>query len=150
MSGFNRVCLRVLGAALAMCLLAPVGSVFAQDADATVNMQGLSFAPTEVHVSPGATVLWTNNSPLAHTVTADDAAFDSGMLDPGATFTMVFDTPGIYQYFCQPHGSAGLHGMAAKIVVDDSEAVQEITAPGPATIAPKPRDSNPPDYQPDH
>jgi plastocyanin len=150
MSGFNRLCLRVLGAVLAVCLLAPVGSVFAQDADATVNMQGLSFAPVTVHVGPGATVLWTNSSPLAHTVTADDAAFDSGNLDPGATFSMVFDSPGTYQYFCQPHGSAGLHGMAATIVVDDPEATQEIMAPGPATIAPRPRDPNPTDYTPDH
>src|SRR3989442_59169 len=121
MSGFNRLCLRVLGAALAVCLLAPVGSVFAQDATPTVDMQGLSFMPTELHVSPGATVMWMNSSPLAHTVTADDGAFDSGMLDPGGMFMMAFDSPGIYQYFCQPHGSAGLHGMAAKIVVDDPE-----------------------------
>ncbi len=140
MSGLNWLSLRVLGAALALCLLAPVGSVFAQDADATINMQGLSFAPTTVHIGPGATVLWTNSSPLAHTVTADDGSFDSDMLD----------TPGTYQYFCKPHGSAGLHGMAATIVVDDPEAIQEITAPGPATVAPKPRDPNPTDYQPDH
>ena len=154
MSGLNRLSLRVLGAALAVCLLAPVGSVFAQEADATVDMQGLSFVPTEVHVGPGATVLWTNSSPLAHTVTADDASFDSGMVDAGATFTMVFDSPGVYQYFCQPHGSAGLRGMAATIVVDDPGATEEIMAPGetmapgPATIAPRPR--NPNDYVPDH
>jgi Copper binding proteins, plastocyanin/azurin family len=72
------------------------------------------------------------------------------MLDPDATFSMVFDTPGIYQYFCKPHGSAGGRGMSAKIVVDDPEATQEIMAPGPATIAPPPRDPNPPDYVPDH
>jgi plastocyanin len=152
MSGFNRLCLRVLEAVLAVCLLAPVGSVFAQDADATVDLQGLSFVPVEVHVGPGATVLWTNSSPLAHTVTADDGAFDSGMLDAGATFTMVFDSPGVYQYFCQPHGSAGLHGMSAKIVVDDpdaaAEVVQEVEIPGPATIAPRQR--TPDDYVPDH
>ena len=154
MSGMNRLLLLVLGAALAVCLLAPVGSVFAQEADATVDMQGLSFLPKEVHVGPGATVLWTNSSPLAHTVTADDAAFDSGMLDAGATFSMVFDSPGTYQYFCQPHGSAGGRGMAATIVVDDPSATEEemapgdVVAPGPATIAPAPR--NPNDYVPDH
>jgi plastocyanin len=122
MSGFHRLCSRALGVALATLLLVPVGSAFAQDADATVNMAGVSFVPTEVHVVPGATVLWTNSSPLQHTVTADDATFDSGMLDPGAAFSKVFDTPGAYQYFCQPHGSAGLHGMAATIIVDDPNA----------------------------
>src|SRR5437868_1164241 len=135
---------RCLGAALALtvCLLVPVGTAFAQDADATVDMKGLSFAPTEIHVAPGATVLWTNSSPVGHTVTADDGAFDSGNVKSGETFAQVFDAPGVYQYYCQPHGSAGLIGMSAKIVVDDPEAA--------AAPAVKPRDPNPTDYEPDH
>src|SRR5437667_1918954 len=96
---------RRLGAALAVCLLIPASSAFAQSADATVDMQGLSFVPTEIHVAPGATVLFTNSSPLGHTVTADDGAFDSGTVDPGGSFMQLFDAPGVYQYFCQPHGS---------------------------------------------
>ena len=140
---------RSLGAALALCLLLPASSAFAQSADATVDMQGISFVPTEIHVAPGGTVQWTNSSPLAYTVTADDGAFDSGMLDPGGTFTQLFDAPGVYQYFCQPHGSAGLHGMSATIVVDDPNAEVPMAAPGPASV-PKPRDPNPTDYTPDH
>ena len=107
-------------AAFALCLLVPVGSAFAQDADATVDMVGLTFTPKVVHVNPGATVLWTNSSPLAHTVTADDGSFDSGNVDSGETFSTVFDAPGTYQYYCAPHGSAGLHGMAATVIVDDN------------------------------
>jgi plastocyanin len=119
MSGPYRWCVRVLVAALALCLLAPAGSAFAQDPVATVDMVGLTFAPTVVHVAPGATVLWTNSSPVAHTVTADDASFDSGLVDPDSTFSMTFDAPGTYQYYCYPHGAPGLQGMAATIVVDD-------------------------------
>jgi plastocyanin len=119
MSGSQRWCARVLAAVLALCLFAPVGPAFAQDADATVDMVGLTFKPLVVHVGPGATVLWTNSSPLAHTVTADDGSFDSGSVDPDSTFSTTFDAPGTYQYYCAPHGSAGLHGMAATIVVDD-------------------------------
>jgi plastocyanin len=122
MSGPYRWCARVLAAALALCLLAPVGPAFAQDADATVDMVGLTFAPKEIHVGPGATVLWTNSSPLAHTVTADDGSFDSGNVDPDSTFSVTLDTPGTYQYYCVPHGTAGLHGMAATIIVDDPAA----------------------------
>ena len=135
---------RCLGVTLALiaCLLVPASSAFAQDADATVDMQGISFNPVAIHVSPGATVLWTNSSPLAHTVTADDGAFNSDSLDPGATFSQLFDTPGVYQYYCQPHGSAGLHGMSGTIIVDDPA-----TAAAPA---PRPRDPNPTDYEPDH
>ena len=93
----------------------------AQDSGAgpSVTMLALSFAPTEVHVAPGTTVTWTNGSGVGHTVTADDGSFDSGMVDPGGVFTMEFDPPGRYPYYCIPHGSPGLHGMAAVIIVDD-------------------------------
>jgi plastocyanin len=138
MSGNQRLWARLLVAALAMVLVLPVGSAFAQDAGATVNMVGVSFAPTEVHVAPGSTVLWVNASTLQHTVTADDGSFDSGLLDPDATFSMSFDAPGVYQYFCQPHGAAGLNGMSATIIVDDPGAV------GPATVTQR----TPDDYQP--
>jgi plastocyanin len=144
MSRSPGLCVRVLGAALVLCLFAPVGAVFAQDPDATVDMVSLSFTPAVIHVSPGATVQWTNSSPLAHTVTADDGSFDSGSIDPDSTFSTTFDAPGTYQYFCQPHGSAGLHGMAATVIVDDPTAG---AAPKPAI---KPTDPNPPEYFPDH
>jgi plastocyanin len=114
------MCVRVLGAALALCLLAPVGAASAQAADSTVEMQIITFSVVEAHVPAGGSVLWANTSTLAHTVTADDGTFDSGSLDPGATFSMTFDTPGSYQYYCQPHGSAGLHGMSGTIIVDDA------------------------------
>ena len=145
MSGTYRLLGRALGAALAICLLLPVGAAFAQDADATVDMQGISFMPKEIHVAPGATVLWTNSSPLGHTVTADDGSFDSGPVDPGATFSQVFDAPGVYPYFCQPHGGPGGVGMSATIVVDDPGAVAEPVQAQPETPA---RSAD--DYTPDH
>ena len=122
MSGFRCMCVRVLGVAFALFLLAPVGSAFAQEESPVVDMHGLQFVPAAIHIQPGTTVTWTNSDPLAHTVTADDASFDSGSIDPGAVFQMEFDTPGTFQYYCQPHGSAGLHGMAATIIVDDPNA----------------------------
>jgi plastocyanin len=119
MSGSKRWCARALGAVLAAFLLAPGGSAFAQGVDATVDMQGIMFAPVEMHVAPGATVLWTNSSTLQHTVTAEDGSFDSAGLDPGDTFTQVFAAPGTYPYFCVPHKSIGMTGV---IVVDDPNA----------------------------
>jgi plastocyanin len=106
-----------------VCLLVPVELAFAQDADATVTMQStLSFTPPTVHIVPGQTVMWTNPTPLTHTVTADDGSFDSSDVTPDSTFAWSFDTPGTYQYYCQPHGSVGLHGMSATIIVDDPNA----------------------------
>lgn len=140
MPGPYRWCMRgLLLAAFAVCL---VGSAFAQDEDVTVDMVGLTFTPSVVHVGPGTTVVWTNSSALAHTVTADDNAFDSGSVDPDSTFSMVFDTPGTYQYYCAPHGSPGLHGMAATIIVDDPNAQ--------AAPVIKPTDPNPTEYFADH
>jgi len=55
---------------------------------------------------------------VQHTITADDGSFDSGMVDPGSSFSMEFDTPGTFQYYCQPHGASGGTGMAATIIVD--------------------------------
>src|SRR5947207_15432369 len=95
---------RWLGAALALtvCLLVPVGTAFAQDADATVDMKGLSFAPTEIHVAPGATVLWTNSSQVGHTVTADDGVFDAGDVEAGERLTQLFDAAGVYHHCSLP------------------------------------------------
>jgi plastocyanin len=121
MSGSHRLCLRVLGAALTVvCLLVPVGAAFAQEADVTVAMQNVSFAPTTVHIAPGQTVLWVNDSQQQHTVTSDTAIFDSDTFDPGGTFTWTADAAGEFQYFCQLHGSPGLKGMSGKIIVDTS------------------------------
>jgi plastocyanin len=110
----------LLGIALAVCLLAPASAALADDADATVELQIITFFPAEVHIPAGGTVLWSNTSSLGHTVTADDGSFDSGNLDPGATYTMTFDAPGTYAFYCQPHGGAGGLGMSGQVVVDEA------------------------------
>ncbi len=38
-----------------------------------------------------------------HTVTADDGSWDSGDVQPGATWRRTFDRPGTYPYHCTPH-----------------------------------------------
>jgi plastocyanin len=53
-----------------------------------------------------------------HTITADDGSFDSGILNPGDTFSLTFDTPGTSAYYCQIHGGPGGVGMAGTIVVN--------------------------------
>jgi plastocyanin len=118
MSGSRWQSARALGAALALALLAPMSSASAQDAGASVDMSEIKFSPKVIHVTAGSSVLWTNSDPVAHTVTADDGSFDSGLVDPGSSVSLEFDTPGTFQYYCQPHGAAGGTGMAATIIVD--------------------------------
>jgi len=111
---------RLRGLALAGAFVAALaaGPAVAQDAGPTVTMQPMTFAPPELHVAPGTNVTWTNPTAVEHTVTADDGSFDSGNVEPGAVFSMAFDTPGRYQYYCQQHGEPGLQDMAGVIVVD--------------------------------
>lgn len=57
-------------------------------ADATqVQIANLAFTPASITVSTGNMVTWTNDDTLPHTVTALDDLFDSGILDPGGTFS---------------------------------------------------------------
>jgi plastocyanin len=95
-------------------------------AAATIQMtDALKFDPATVTVPRGSTVMWRNTSQVQHTVTDDPSkaataadaqlpsgvqAWDSGLLDPGATFSHTFDVPGTYKYFCQPHEAAGMMG----------------------------------------
>ena len=63
------------------------------------------YAPDNITVVIGVnnTVVWTNNDNEPHTVTATDGSFDSGTMNPDATFTYTFKTPGTYTYICTLH-----------------------------------------------
>ena len=56
-----------------------------------------------VSVSAGQTVAWTNMGGQAHTATAADGSFDTGLVTPGSSAPVQFDTPGLYAYMCTPH-----------------------------------------------
>lgn len=104
----------------------PAGPGAAPPADTVSMNDRLEFVPDTVTVEEGATVLWTNDSKLVHTVTADPGkaakdenvalpegaeAFDSGTLKPGETFRHTFDVTGEYRYVCIPHEAAGMTGV---------------------------------------
>jgi len=67
----------------------------------TVTMAGLAFKPGTVVVKRGTTVVFRNDDQAPHTVTADSGAFDSGVLDPGATFSVTVS--GGLTYHCTIH-----------------------------------------------
>ena len=90
------------------------------------------FDPPTITVSVGEPVVFVNESDEAHTVTADENAlpeegkyFASGGFDDeadaranpseafileGETYSVEFDTPGRYEYFCIPHEASGMKG----------------------------------------
>ena len=72
---------------------------------ASVTIANFSFQPDSLTVAAGATVTWTNNDSVPHTVTADDGSFSSGTLAPGATFSRTFPAAGSVAYHCAIHPS---------------------------------------------
>jgi plastocyanin len=81
--------------------------------DAAVTIAGFAFAPPELTVAAGSTVTWTNQDWAPHTATAGNAAFDSGRLDPGQSFSTTLSEPGTYGYYCAFHP-----GMMGTITVE--------------------------------
>ena len=66
--------------------------------------QQWTYAPAELGVKLGTTVTWTNTGAVAHTVTADDGqTFDSGSVDPKATFMLTPTAAGTFAYHCSFH-----------------------------------------------
>lgn len=82
----------------------PVGDSLATSAKSVkAGMRNFAFTPAKVEIAGGTTVVWTNDDQLAHSVTADDGSWDSGLIEPGATWQRTFDTPGTYGFHCTPH-----------------------------------------------
>jgi alcohol dehydrogenase (cytochrome c) len=71
----------------------------------SVTIEDFDFKPGVfgVAVPPGTTITWTNTGPTAHTTTADNGTWDSGLLNAGDSYSFTFNDPGVYWYFCRPH-----------------------------------------------
>jgi plastocyanin len=68
-----------------------------------LGIEDFAYLPAEVTVSVGTTVVWANQGPSEHTVTADDGSFDSGSIAAGSSFAHTFDTAGSFRYRCTIH-----------------------------------------------
>lgn len=95
----------------------------------TIEMtDALRFSPDTLTISVGQTVTWVNASAMPHSATADASlnpvadqfpdyasvpdgaeAWDSGILQPGESFSYTFTVAGDYNYFCIPHVLSGMH-----------------------------------------
>src|SRR5215472_4680730 len=95
-------------------------------AQETVGMTDMGFVPVAITVNAGDKVVWKNSSQVIHNV-VDDASkalsvvdvklpssarpFDSGMLQPGQSYSRVFTEPGVYRYVCTLHEGSGMKGV---------------------------------------
>jgi plastocyanin len=122
------------------------------------------FDPVGLFVDPGTTVRWVVDANV-HTATAYHPAngnrarripegaepWDSGYLvNPGDSFEVTLDVPGVYDYFCLPHERAG---MVGRIVVGEATGIatlppdafqEKVQAHGWEPVPPKALDAFPP------
>ena len=87
----------------------------------TIEIQNIAFTPQKVKISKGTTVTWSNLDNFDHTVNTDSHPAHTYFLDQnsktlanGNTYSVTFETPGIYLYHCTPHAGT----MTGQILVD--------------------------------
>jgi plastocyanin len=112
---------------------------------AVVPVANYTFNPGVLTIPVGTTVTFRNDDPDPHTVTSDTGAFDEGILEEKDEYSVTFDQPGEFNYFCLYHGAAGGIGMAARIVVGEAAAQVPIpTAVAPPAPTKEPQPDEPP------
>lgn len=69
-----------------------------------VTIKNGAFVPQVVSVKAGGTVVWVNKDTVPHTTRSDGSLlWDSGTLQPGASYRRVFKATGSYSYSCAVH-----------------------------------------------
>ncbi len=82
-----------------------------------IAVANFSFTPSDLTITVGDTVRWTNNGGT-HSVQADDNSFSNGQPSSAAwVFIHVFDTEGDFRYYCRQHGGPNGDGMSGIIHV---------------------------------
>ena len=68
-----------------------------------VAIRKFAFAPKEITIAPGTTLVWTNHDETPHTIIASDGSFVSKAMDTDDRFEHTFSVPGDVTYFCTLH-----------------------------------------------
>jgi len=84
-------------------LFAQAGIIAAEDAQ--VEIEDFTFKPTDITVTVGQAVRFTNKDDAAHTATADGGEFNTGVLSKGQGSVITFTFPATLAYHCEIHPS---------------------------------------------
>ena len=90
-----------------------VACASASAATHVVVIDGVRYEPATVTVKRGDTVVWRNQDPFPHTVTAK-GRFDSGEIAAGRQWKLVARSAGTFPYICTLHPN-----MQGVLVVND-------------------------------
>lgn len=104
MAGHRHRRSRAVGGAIGALLLACLaGSGVALAADQSVDIAGFAYSPSTVNVNVGDTVTWTNADAQAHTASANDGSWDTGVVAGGGSAAVTFSAAGTFPYHCDIH-----------------------------------------------
>jgi plastocyanin len=99
-------------------VVTPAFRLAAAEGDLQIAMLNYGFSPAVVVVKAGTSITWVNQDDgVRHDVHSDTPLFESELLGGGDDYTYVFNEPGLYPYYCRPHGDVGGEGMAGTVVV---------------------------------
>jgi plastocyanin len=80
-----------------------------------VIKKDMTFNPEKLTIKAGDNVVWVNEDAVAHTATATDGSWDTGLIPAGGrSKAITFKRAGTVQYVCTPHRRM----MKASIVVE--------------------------------
>jgi len=69
-----------------------------------IRIDNFSFQPPELRLPRGGKVTWINADDVPHLIASADGKFrPSSALDTNDQYTLTFDQPGTYRYFCTLH-----------------------------------------------
>ncbi|MDE1816042.1 MAG: hypothetical protein KGI11_05745 [Thaumarchaeota archaeon] len=89
------------------------GSSLAQGSASQQNLNYVNgyYSPDQIQISPGTTIIWTNNDSIAHSIFSGTATFSttnpyvpdgkikSGMIAPGQTFEVTINDTGMIRFY---------------------------------------------------
>ena len=90
-------------AVVALGALALPPAVAAPTARIDLAIDKFAFAPKEISIKPGTTIVWTNHDDAPHTVVSSDKSFVSKGLDTDDRFEHTFEREGDFAYICSVH-----------------------------------------------
>ncbi len=86
--------------------------VFVPPKTVDVSINDFSYVPAEVTINVGDSVRWLNNAKFPRSATDGTPSFSTGTISAGDFGTVIFSTPGEYEYF-----SANYPLMKGKVIV---------------------------------
>jgi plastocyanin len=110
--------------------------------EAPIEITDQGFTPDSIEIAGGDVVEWRNTDQVAHTVTAENGSFDSGPLEPGASFSLTFEAAGSYTYSSTGEGERAW--IATVVVREAPDAEQPPTEDPPDETVIDPDASPPP------